>query len=186
VPLHGDVELSRQCLDVVFDLCTAKARIEHDPELGNHDPTESCPNFNPGSDSTIAWWIRRQTHESTVHRWDVEHALESTTAIDAKLAVDGVDEFLDVFVRTRGKQTLASTLVLRTTRPKRVWTLVPAAKAGRIDVANGPLDTPAGSVTEVAGQPAALLLGLWGRQSASTAKLKISGDTAAAASLFSV
>jgi len=81
-----------------------------------------------------------------------------------------------VFIRTRGKQTLASTLVLRTTQPKRVWTLTPAEKPGRIDVAV--------DVTEVKGTPEALLLALWGRRTAAEAKLTINGDPAAALSLI--
>ena len=67
---------------------------------------DPCPNFNPGSDGHVEFWARRQAHEATVHRWDVEKALGCTTVIDPALAADGIDEFLDVFVRTRGKQTL--------------------------------------------------------------------------------
>jgi len=154
-------------------------------ELRSHDPAEPCPNFNPGSENTLAWWIRRQAHETTVHRWDVEAALGATTAIEPKVAADGVDEFLDVFVRTRGKQTLADTLVLRTTRPKRTWTLTPASKPGRIDVAVGDSGDIV-AATEVVGKPAALLLALWGRQSAHAAGLKISGDPATAAALLTL
>lgn len=144
---------------------------------------EQCPNFNPGSERTVAWWARREAHESTVHRWDVEAAFGDTTAIDPKLAADGVDEFLDVFLRTRGKQTLDVPLVLRTSRPKRSWTLTPAAKAGRIDVAHGQTDSPDATVS---GKPAALLLALWGRQSATEAKLTIDGDPDVAAHLITI
>lgn len=152
-----------------------------------HELDEPCPNFNPGSERTIAWWVRRQAHESTVHRWDIEVTLGDVTPIAPNLAVDGIDEFLDVFVRTRGKQTLQSPLVLRTTRPSRSWTLTPAAKPGRIDVSPGKPDARAtGDVAEVAGKPDALLLAVWGRKSVSAAGLAISGDATVAESLFSL
>lgn len=155
-------------------------------ELRNTDLAEPCPNFNPGSERTVGWWARRQAHETIVHRWDVEKALRCTTAMDAKAAVDGVDEFLDVFVRTRGKQTLTSTMTLRTTRPRRTWRLSPADKPGRIDVAVGQPDPPAPGLTEVSGKPEALLLALWGRLSATEARLKIDGDPATAAHLLQI
>ena len=72
---------------------------------------EECPNFNPGSPSAAGWWFRRQLHETVVHRWDVEAAADDTTPIEPAVAADGVDEFLDVFVRTRGKQTLSLSLI---------------------------------------------------------------------------
>jgi len=68
--------------------------------LRGTDGDEPCPNFNPGSVNTVAWWSRRQMDETTVHRWDVERALECTTPIDPIVAADGIDEYLDVFVRT--------------------------------------------------------------------------------------
>lgn len=153
--------------------------------FGAADLAEPCPNFNPGSDSTFGWWARRQAHEATVHRWDVEQALRSTTPIPAGTAADGIDEFLDTFIRTRGKQTLASTLVLSTTSPQHVWTLTPSTKPGRIDISTGRPDSePARTVTEVAGTSESLLLALWGRQSAVEAGLEVVGDSQAAESLI--
>ena len=40
-----------------------------------------------------------------VHRRDVERSLGSTTLMDPVVAADGIDEYLDVFVRTRGLAT---------------------------------------------------------------------------------
>ena len=101
------------------------------------DPTAPCPNFNPGSPSLSQWWFRRQLHETMVHRWDIERAFDDTTAIVGSIAVDGVDEFLDTFVRTRGKQSLTAPLTITSRKPERSWTLRPAAKPGRLDVAPG-------------------------------------------------
>lgn len=154
--------------------------------LDDTDLAEPCPNFNPGSDATVGWWARRQAHESSVHRWDVEKAIGKPTAIAGDVAVDGVDEFLDVFVRTRGKQTLASALRLRTTRPRAGWTLTPATKPGRIDVATAASGPAHEAAATVSGTPEALLLALWGRQTATEAKLSIEGDPDVAASLLRI
>lgn len=148
-----------------------------------NDATDNCPNFNPGSPKTVGWWLRRQLHETTVHRWDIEQALGLITPIDLAAAADGVDEFLDVFVRTRGKQTLSTTLVLSTVQPERSWTLTPAAKAARIDVSAG--DTADAAAT-VCGPADQLLLSLWGRLTVEQTDLKIAGDSTVAACMLTL
>lgn len=45
-----------------------------------------------------AWVIRRMAHETAVHRWDAEAATVTARSIDAALASDGVDEFLEFFL----------------------------------------------------------------------------------------
>ena len=44
-----------------------------------------------------SWWLRRMAQESTMHRWDAESAHTTPTPISGDVAVDGVDEALDVF-----------------------------------------------------------------------------------------
>lgn len=149
--------------------------------LESNDRDEPCPNFNPGSAKTVAWWLRRQMHETTVHRWDVERALDATTPIAPSVAADGIDEYLDVFVRTRGKQTLSSPMALVSASPSRTWTLTPAEKPGRIDISAGRSTEP---TTEVSGRSAELLLALWRRLPLSETGLTVIGDAAAAASLM--
>lgn len=146
--------------------------------LRSNDPAEPCPNFNPGSDKVVGWWIRRQLHETTVHRWDIEAALDQVTSIPAERASDGVDEFLDVFVRTRGKHTLPLPMTLRAADTSATWTLSPASKPGRVDVEVDP-DSPATAVT-VSASAEALLLALWGRPTLESA-LVIDGDRSVAA-----
>ncbi|RBM16457.1 maleylpyruvate isomerase family mycothiol-dependent enzyme [Prauserella sp. PE36] len=52
--------------------------------------------------SPLAHWARRQAHETTVHRVDVESAAGAVTPVDPGLAADGVDELLACFgVRSR-------------------------------------------------------------------------------------
>jgi len=49
-------------------------------------------------------WPRRMAHESTMHRWDVQHAVGATTPIDATLASDGIDEYFELVVPRRFKR----------------------------------------------------------------------------------
>jgi len=51
----------------------------------------------------IRWWLRRQTQETAVHAWDNLSARGQTAAIASDVAVDGIDEFWDVFVQRRFK-----------------------------------------------------------------------------------
>jgi uncharacterized protein (TIGR03083 family) len=47
------------------------------------------------------WWLRRIAHEVSMHRWDAESATTTPTPIDARQAVDGIDEVLEVFAPNR-------------------------------------------------------------------------------------
>jgi len=48
-----------------------------------------------------AWWVRRRLHEATVHRADAALAVGAPYELEAPLAADGVDEWLDL-VAARG------------------------------------------------------------------------------------
>jgi uncharacterized protein (TIGR03083 family) len=48
-----------------------------------------------------SWWLRRLSHEVSMHRWDVQAAATSPDPIDADQARDGVDEVLQVFTPQR-------------------------------------------------------------------------------------
>ncbi len=50
------------------------------------------------TDRTAAFWQRRRSQETAVHRYDAELAAGTPTPIDAALAVDGIDEILTVFL----------------------------------------------------------------------------------------
>jgi len=54
-------------------------------------------NWAPQS-KQAGFWHRRMAHEISVHRWDAEAAAGRPTAIETKLAADGVSEVLDTWL----------------------------------------------------------------------------------------
>jgi uncharacterized protein (TIGR03083 family) len=98
----GDAEL----LDWYRDL---HSRLSDALDAAPADLT--CWFFLPAA-SPLAFWARRQAHETTVHRIDAESALGGgAPAVDAEFAADGVDELLTGFHgRARSK--------VRTERPR--------------------------------------------------------------------
>jgi uncharacterized protein (TIGR03083 family) len=71
--------------------------------LGEREPEHEVPNWS-GSNFTARFWRRRMAQETAVHRWDVQFALGDPDPVEVELAVDGIDEILDVFLpRVVGK-----------------------------------------------------------------------------------
>jgi uncharacterized protein (TIGR03083 family) len=52
----------------------------------------------PAQAKKAGFWHRRMAHEVSVHRWDAEAAAGRPTAIETKLAADGVTEILDTWL----------------------------------------------------------------------------------------
>jgi uncharacterized protein (TIGR03083 family) len=64
-------------------------------ELGSADPSTPCPTWaGPGN---VAWWLRRQAHETVIHRWDLQSAFGPCDSIPTGIACDGVQEWLELF-----------------------------------------------------------------------------------------
>jgi uncharacterized protein (TIGR03083 family) len=59
-------------------------------------PDVPCWTFLPAP-SPLAFWARRQAHETTIHRVDAESADGAITPVAAPLAADGIDELLTGF-----------------------------------------------------------------------------------------
>ncbi len=64
------------------------------------DPRISCWTFLPAP-SPLAFWARRQAHETAVHRVDAELASGTVTPAQPEFAADGVDELLLGFAARR-------------------------------------------------------------------------------------
>lgn len=54
-----------------------------------------APMWAWGADHHARFWMRRMAHETSMHRVDAELALGRQPALDAAIAVDGIDEFLE-------------------------------------------------------------------------------------------
>lgn len=146
--------------------------------LAAADPAQPCPGFGPGR-GTVGFWVRRQVHETAVHRWDAEAAAGCPTAIPADLAADGVDEALGVF-RCRGTaNTLAVPLALVAADAGRSWRVGPVPGApGRLE--HRAVDGVPGDAAAVVVAPAHdLLLCVWGRLATTAPGVRADGDPAA-------
>lgn len=53
------------------------------------------------------WWVRRRLHENLVHRADAALAVGADFTLDAAVAADGIDEFLERIVIQAGKDGAA-------------------------------------------------------------------------------
>lgn len=138
------------------------------------DLDEPCPNFSPGSANVVAFWARRQAHETTMHRWDTEAANGQFTPFDPAFATDGIDELFATFTRSRGGQVLAGPVRVTTTDTDASWVLTPGDKAGRVDVRLAPpADTDV--VATLSGPAEQVLLALWKRLDLSSAEVTTSG-----------
>ncbi|MDF3299318.1 maleylpyruvate isomerase family mycothiol-dependent enzyme [Streptomyces tropicalis] len=123
----------------------------------------ACWTFHPApSPSPLAFWTRRQAHETAVHRYDAEAARGGApTAVGADFAVDGIDELLRGFharSRSRLRTDEPRTVRVRATDTGAVWTV--RLSAG--PPAAAPEDTPTADA-ELAGPAARLYLALWNR-----------------------
>lgn len=107
----------------------------------------------------VRWWARRQVHEVTIHRWDAQRARGEPAPIDTQLAIDGIDEFLDVFVPRLGEKLSGKgeSIHLHATDTDGEWSILRGAQGATVSRGH--------SKGEVAARASAsdLLLLLWGR-----------------------
>ncbi|WP_225821598.1 maleylpyruvate isomerase family mycothiol-dependent enzyme [Streptomyces naphthomycinicus] len=137
-----------------------------------------CWTFLPApSPSPLAFWTRRQAHETTVHRYDAEAARGGPpSAIAPDFAVDGIDELLRGFhARSRSRLRSERPRVLRVRAagagPDAVWTVrITAEPSVTVRAEEGPAEA------ELSGPADLLYLALWNR----TAVPRVTGDPALA------
>lgn len=112
--------------------------------------------------SPLAFWARRQAHETAIHRADAEAARGEVPIFSTEFACDGIDELLVGFLsRRRGKLVVdppRSLLVAPTDSPLR-WHMT--ILADRREVGTGMPAAPADCT--LAGSASDLYLGLWNR-----------------------
>jgi uncharacterized protein (TIGR03083 family) len=153
-------------------------------ELTAHQPSEHAWTWWP-QDQTVGFWYRRMALETVVHRVDVEDQFGTRSAIDADLAVDGIDEVLTIMlageegaaaeipgtatvvlsVNTAGSPT-ADDAATWTVKLEDSGTTITAGRAASPDAV-------------LSGEAATMFLYLWGR--AGVELLSCDGDAAAVA-----
>lgn len=147
-------------------------------ELARHDPAAPARSFLGAG--AAGFWFRRQAQEVAVHRWDAQDAVARGAAqpVDAELAADGVDEWLEVFVpRFLARVVVPADLVgasvhLHCTDVPGEWTLRLAADGPQVVRAHAKGDAA------LRGPASDLLLAVWHR--VPLEGLDVVGDAAAA------
>ena len=124
-------------------------------------PTDPAWNFT-GSNQVMNFWVRRQAHETSIHRCDAQSALGSATPIATDLALDGVDELFDLLATqlARAKPTAATggSVHLHATNGDGEWTV--EITEGHVQVEKGHSKGDAA----VRGTASELNLLVWGRR----------------------
>lgn len=142
------------------------------------DPSTTVWTWWP-PDQTVGFWFRRMAHETAVHRADAEAALGRIGPVAADLAIDGIDEALDLFLAPDlapgSIEGPVETVHLHATDADGEW-LVTIGPDG-LGVARGHAKGDAAA----RGQASDLLLWLWGRLPSDV--LEVFGDPAVVARL---
>lgn len=138
-----------------------------------------CWTFLPtAAPSPLAFWARRQAHETTVHRFDAEAALGPAQApVTPEFAEDGVDELLTGFharPRSRVRTEEPKTLRVRAADTGAVWTVHLSREPARTVLG----DTGEQPDCELTGEAAWLYAALWNR--VPLAGPGVTGDTSLA------
>jgi uncharacterized protein (TIGR03083 family) len=135
-------------------------------EFAARSPGDKAATWH-GPDQTVGFWIRRMAQETVIHRIDAELAVgEPVAEIADDLAVDGIDELLQLFLAYGSQQwaeyfaptleeTPGHTVAVRVEGGS--W-LVSTSSDG-VEVAGKDADADA----VISGSPAAVLRWLWAR-----------------------
>jgi uncharacterized protein (TIGR03083 family) len=155
--------------------------------LSSAAPDVACWHFMPAP-SPLAFWARRQAHETAVHRADAQSARGGELGpVPVGFAVDGIDEILFGFhARDRSQVRTDRPRVLRVRATGAghgpddgaVWTVRLSAEPP-VTERGGPAGTGTETAadTEISGPAAELYLALWNRLPLP----RVSGDAALAA-----
>jgi uncharacterized protein (TIGR03083 family) len=140
--------------------------------LSSADPDVQTFTFLPAP-SPLAFWARRQTHETGIHRADVESGGGPITPFDRAEALDGIDELVGGFAARRGKDRRpVGSLGVLPTDSDRGWLVRPGSEPDRDAAA------AVGADCVLRGTASDLHLLLWNRPAG---EVETSGDPAALA-----
>jgi uncharacterized protein (TIGR03083 family) len=140
--------------------------------LAAADPALECATFM-AAPSALAFWARRQAHETAIHRADAESATGTTPEYPAEFAADGIDELIMGFGQRRKYRPEASAdggMQVLATDTGDAWHL--DVDQGRIQAHRGP--GPGGCT--VSGPASGVYLFLWNRSGDTQANVTVTGD----------
>jgi uncharacterized protein (TIGR03083 family) len=140
--------------------------------LRRADPDVACFSFLPAP-SPLAFWCRRQAHETAVHRADADAAAGRASHFDLAFAADGIDELVMGFAptgRSRPNTDRRRVLLIRPTDADDRW-LVGLGPDG-VDAARGEGVHDGAMV----GPADALYLVLWNRLTPGAAGVEVQGE----------
>jgi uncharacterized protein (TIGR03083 family) len=156
--------------------------------LSTADPGLVCATFIDAP-SSLAFWARRQAHETAIHRADAESAAGVRPEYPAEFAADGIDELIMGFGQRRKYRPSAEyngSMQVRTTDTGHAWRV--GTEEGRIQARRhqagpdpegpgpeGP-DPEGPAKSTVTGPASGLYLFLWNRSDTAEAGVTISGD----------
>lgn len=172
---HADAEVSWEPLSAPAEGVVEwfeESSAELVEALTNESPDTPVWNWSE-RDGTVAFWARRMAHEVAVHRWDAEWAASSGSAaspVEPEQAADGVDEMLTVYypvgLAEEPVDGLAGTFSVVSSDTPDAW--YGRLRPDSIDVVRGvPASRPDATLE---GPASDLLLALWGRPVAVTAR----------------
>ncbi|MCX4689274.1 maleylpyruvate isomerase family mycothiol-dependent enzyme [Kitasatospora purpeofusca] len=135
-----------------------------------------CWTFLPTAPSPLAFWARRQAHETAMHRIDADAAAGTEGPATApELALDGIDELLRGFLslgRSRLRSEQPRTVLVGATDGPGRWLLTVSGEPLSVELTEGPADLT------LTGPARDLYLMLWNRLPAGTGRVEHSGDEA--------
>jgi uncharacterized protein (TIGR03083 family) len=147
--------------------------------LATADPAVECATFI-AAPSPLAFWARRQAHETAIHRADAESAAGATPDYEPGFAADGIDELITGFGRRRKYQPSAdpktasgTTLRVLAADTGDAWLVEPGE--GRLQPRRDPDGSQEAGCT-VSGPASGLYLYLWNRADAARAGVTVTGD----------
>jgi uncharacterized protein (TIGR03083 family) len=146
--------------------------------LATADPALEFATFM-AAPSALAFWARRQAHETAIHRADAESAAGTTPEYPAEFAADGIDELIMGFGRRRKYQPAAGAqggrLRVLAADTGDAWSV--EAHEGRLQPRRDACDDAAeGAGCTVSGAAAGVYLYLWNRANAAQAGVTVTED----------
>jgi uncharacterized protein (TIGR03083 family) len=144
--------------------------------LATADPAVACPTFMPAP-SPLAFWARRQAHETAIHRADADSAAGTMPEYQADFAADGIDELIMGFGRRRKYQpgSNADHIRLRVLATDTGDAWLVEALEGRV-LPRRDADGQEEAGCTVSGPASGLYLYLWNRAEAARAGVTVAGD----------